>query len=408
MEINTMHRLTQETISLAPSGHNGNVGYGLDPVGNRLSEVSSLEGVSSGSFSFNADDELSSESYDQNGDVIASGGKTFSYDSQGELLSMTSGSTSIGMIYDAFGNRVGKSVNGVVTRYLIDDLNPTGYPQVVEELNGSGAVQRSYTYGLQRISEYQPISGAWTPSFYGYDGGGNVRNLTNSAGTVTDTYEYDAFGNSFTVSGTTPNEMMYRGEQYDSDLGLYYLRSRYYNPATGRFMSRDPEDGDLFGAMSLQRYRYASGDPVNRIDPLGRLDLEVYGIKLAKTLSATVALNAISCGASVGFSLATGGLAESFNEDPWGSTAAVFGCATLKFEPVEGTVAGLVANVTLNGIAGAACAWGLYQAVKDENEYFQDLKEENPEKAEKDLEGTTGAIGSTLVGCEAWLFTLAL
>ena len=43
-------------------------------------------------------------------------------------------------------------------------------------------------------------------------------------GAVTDSYEYDAYGNSFTVSGTTPNEMMYRGEQYDSDLGLYYLR----------------------------------------------------------------------------------------------------------------------------------------------------------------------------------------
>jgi RHS repeat-associated protein len=58
-------------------------------------------------------------------------------------------------------------------------------------------------------------------------------------GAVTDSYEYDAFGNSFTVSGTTPNEMMYRGEQFDSDLGLYYLRARYYNPLTGRFMSRD-------------------------------------------------------------------------------------------------------------------------------------------------------------------------
>ncbi len=65
-------------------------------------------------------------------------------------------------------------------------------------------------------------------------------NLTNSAGTVTDTYEYDAFGNALQTSGTTPNNYLYRGEQYDSDLGLYYLRARYYNPVTGRFMSRDP------------------------------------------------------------------------------------------------------------------------------------------------------------------------
>jgi RHS repeat-associated protein len=45
------------------------------------------------------------------------------------------------------------------------------------------------------------------------------------------------------VSGTTPNNYLYRGEQYDSDLGLYYLRARYYNPLTGRFFSRGPEDG---------------------------------------------------------------------------------------------------------------------------------------------------------------------
>ncbi len=67
-----------------------------------------------------------------------------------------------------------------------------------------------------------PISNVWTASFYGYDGGGNVRNLTNANGGVTDQYEYDAFGNEFTVTGgsSTPNNYMYRGEQFDSDLGL--------------------------------------------------------------------------------------------------------------------------------------------------------------------------------------------
>jgi RHS repeat-associated protein len=150
-----------------------------------------------------------------------------------------------------------------------DDMNATGYAQVVEELVG-GAVTRQYTYGLQRISQQQLISNTWTPSFYGYDGSGNVRQLTNAAGTVTDTYEYDAFGNSFTKQGTTPNVYLYRGEQYDPDLGLYYLRARYYNPATGRFMSRDPEDGYAKDPASLHKYLYAGGDPVNMIDPTGR------------------------------------------------------------------------------------------------------------------------------------------
>ena len=226
-----IYRLTNETIRSAPSGNNGSVGYGLDPVGNRLTESSSLSGIDSGSFNFNADDELSSETYDANGNVLSTGGKSFSYDSENHLVTMSVSGTSVSIIYDAFGNRVSKTVNGVTTQYLVeDDKNPTGYPQVFDELT-SGAVTRTYTYGLQRIDENQLIDSVWTPSFYGYDGGGNVSKLTSSTGTVTDSYEYDAFGNKFTVSGTTPNNYLYRGEQYDSDLGLYYLRARYYNPA---------------------------------------------------------------------------------------------------------------------------------------------------------------------------------
>ena len=263
-----IYRLTSETISLAPSGHNGNASYSLDPVGNRLSDASSLEGIASGSWGFNADDEISSETYDANGNVTATDGKTFVYDSENHLMSMNGSQVTI--VYDGDGNRVAKTVNGVTTYFLVDDLNPTGYAQVVEELAANGTVERQYTYGLQRISENQQINNTWTPSFYEYDGGGNVRNLTNAAGTVTDSYEYDAFGNSFTVTGTTPNNYLYRGEQYDSDLGLYYLRARYYNPNSGRFMSRDPEDGKAKDPKTLHKYLYAGGDPINAVDPTGK------------------------------------------------------------------------------------------------------------------------------------------
>jgi RHS repeat-associated protein len=87
---------------------------------------------------------------------------------------------------------------------------------------------------------------------------------------MTDEYEYDAYGNSFTKSGTTPNNYLYRGEQYDSDLGLYYLRARYYNAGTGRFMSRDPEAGTRYMPRTLHKYLYAGGDPINITDPTGR------------------------------------------------------------------------------------------------------------------------------------------
>ena len=213
---------------------------------------------------------------------------SYTYDSENHLTSMTSGSTVVTIVYDAFGNRVAKTVNGVTTKYLVeDDVNPTGLPQVLEEIV-NGVVQREYTYGLQRISQDQSINGAWTASFYGYDGAGSVRQLTNTAGVVTDEYEYDAFGNSFTKTGTTPNNYLYRGEQFDSDLGLYYLRARYYNPATGRFLSRDPLDGNAKEPASLHKYLYANGDPVNGIDPMGREDFLEFKL-LVKELAPAAA-----------------------------------------------------------------------------------------------------------------------
>jgi len=295
-----IYRLTNEAISNDPEHVNGSVAYGLDPVGNRQSENSSLSGINSGSFTYNSDDESSTETYDNNGNTLATGGKTFAYDSQNQLRTMNGGAVSI--VYDAFGNRVAKTVNSVTTRYLVDDLNPTGLPQVMDEVVG-GAVERVYTYGLQRISEDQIVNNAWTASFYGYDGAGSVRQLTNSAGVVTDSYEYDAWGNLVNKTGTTPNNYLYRGEQFDPDLGLYYLRARYYNPLTGRFLSKDPLDGIAICPKTLHKYLYASGDPVNAMDPMGRETLIEYMLKIAKPVAIIAGLAYLGRELAVAFGL---------------------------------------------------------------------------------------------------------
>jgi RHS repeat-associated protein len=129
---------------------------------------------------------------------------------------------------------------------------------------------------LERIGQNQLINSTWTPSFYGYDGtegGGTVRLLTDTSGTVTDTYDYDAYGNVLNSTGATPNNYLYRGEQYDADLNLYYLRARYFNPITGRFLTKDPFAGNITVPSTLHRYNYASADPVNRLDPSGRSNI---------------------------------------------------------------------------------------------------------------------------------------
>jgi len=157
---------------------------------------------------------------------------------------------------------------GVTTTYLMDTANPTGLPQVLEEVVG-GVVQRVYTYGTSRISQSQYLNNAWTTTFFGYDGQGSVRYLTDTTGAVTDRYTYDAFGNQLTSSGTTPNVYRYVGEPFDQALQLTYLRARYMSPASGRFLSMDSAEGNPFDPPSIHKYLYAGGDPTNRLDPLG-------------------------------------------------------------------------------------------------------------------------------------------
>jgi RHS repeat-associated protein len=183
-------------------------------------------------------------------------------------MAVNNGPVTVTIQYDGDGNRVAKTVGATSTRYLVDDLNPTGYSQVVEELVG-GTIQRTYTYGLQRINQNQLINGSWTQSFYGYDGFGSVRALTDSTGVVTDTYDYDAWGNTVNSTGSTINTYLYRGERYDPDLGLYYLRARYCNPLTGRFLTRDVTKRPVFDPPALHKYLYTGVNPVNQIDPTG-------------------------------------------------------------------------------------------------------------------------------------------
>src|SRR5207249_10885918 len=157
--------------------------------GGRTQITSTLSAVGGGSVSYDSNDRLTTDTIDNNGNTTLSGGVSNTYDFENRMTAH--GTTTLG--YDGDGNRASETVGGATTKYLVDALNPTGLPQVLDE-TVNGSVTRTYGYGLQRISENQLNGSTWTPSFYGYDGHGNVRFLTNSAGTVTDTYQYDAFG----------------------------------------------------------------------------------------------------------------------------------------------------------------------------------------------------------------------
>ncbi len=179
------------------------------------------------------------------------------------------------IVYDGDGNRVSETVAGVTTNYLMGDINPTGYAQVVDEILATSSV-RNYTYGLERISQKHFVFGpnTFVPNYYGYDGHGSVRFLMDKTGAVTDSYDYDAFGNLVSQTGTTSNNYLFAGEQFDPALGIYYNRARYYDERGGRFWTMDDfENQRLSDPQGLHRYLYTSGDPINRIDPSGNVDL---------------------------------------------------------------------------------------------------------------------------------------
>src|SRR5208283_1119284 len=116
---------------------------------------------------------------------------------------------------------------------------------------------------------------------------------------VTDTYDYDAFGNMIAQTGSTTNESRYCGEQWDSALQMYYLRARYYLPRTGRFRTMDKVEGIDWKPATENAFSYAHVDPTDNIDPEGTLVAE-YGQLAQRGLTfAQIALRGLAVATGV-------------------------------------------------------------------------------------------------------------
>jgi RHS repeat-associated protein len=280
------YRLLAETIN-DPLTSSQAISYTYDLVGNRLTKIENGQ--------------VTSSVYDHNDRLTSQGGTTFVYDDNGNLIAMNLPSgdhvlygydlenrlteatiitstltTVITFTYNADGLRVQSSINGQdVTNYQVDPNQ--AYPQVIREWDGAGNPIAIYTYGHDLISALRP-SGI---TYYHYDGQLSTRQLTDASQTVTDQYRYDAFGVLLAQSGTTPNNYLYTGEQYTPGIDSYYLRARYYQPATGRFLTADPFTGFIEDPHTLHKYHYTGNNPVNRIDPSGLMEGGMAGTMTA-------------------------------------------------------------------------------------------------------------------------------
>ena len=270
-----LYRLTSETITNL--GSLGTEQHLYDLVGNRLSRSATgfiTNSVPTNSaWTDNARDELVVDTYDGAGNTTVGASLSLtnpdSYDAENHLiLRGTNTAPAVQIDYDAFGNRVKKTAGGTTIWYLVDDQSPSGYQQVVAEFNSlSSTPLRTYAYGQSLID----IVGSGTTSYALTDGQGSVRALfSDTAGaSLTDSYDFDAYGVLTASTGSTVNNYRYTGQQWDPDLQLYYLRARYYAPTLGRFWTMDTFQGDQEDPSSLHRYTYCANDPINGSDPMG-------------------------------------------------------------------------------------------------------------------------------------------
>ncbi len=233
--------------------------YTYDANGNRL-------GLDSIDYTYNAANQMLTADgvsyvYDEDGNQIERGDDTFEYDHENRLVEAVTGDVTSTSGYNGDGLRVSVTVdNGSpVTTDYVWDVNGQ-LPVVLDD--GSN----QYVYGLGLISA---TDGVDNQLYYISDGLGSTTALTDDTGAATDTYSYDVFGTVRDRTGTTENSFDFTGQQTDADSALQFLRARYYDPGTGRFITRDPITGDVMSPVTQNRYVYAGQNPTRWTDPRG-------------------------------------------------------------------------------------------------------------------------------------------
>jgi RHS repeat-associated protein len=304
-----LQRLTSETVS--GGSPSGTVSYTHDLVGNRKTRSTAL-GLSAQTLNYDVNDWLDNDTVTNNAsfyfdaagqtrtNVWDGAARQYGYDWAGRLTAFTNGAAVVTLTSDADGNRIKKTVGGTTTWFLVATVNPSGWPQVIEEHAGAspGTLSRRYTYGLDLIS--QTAGGA--TRFFGTDGLGSTRFLLHdTTGAVTEHYGYDAFGTIIVSNAAPSTACLFAGEQWDADLGLYYNRARYLHPGLGRFWTLDTFEGQQTDPLSLHKYLYASGNPVMNTDPTGQYSFGqvLGGIGIASTI-ASIVIPAITSGGDPG------------------------------------------------------------------------------------------------------------
>jgi RHS repeat-associated protein len=182
------------------------------------------------------------------------------------LASYTTGGQTSSYGYNGDGVRTQSTKAGATTRYLIDPA--AALPNVTAECDDANSPQRFYIHGLGLLAS---IDTSNTVQTYHANHRGDVLALTNSSGTVTESYGYSPFGLTSASNPSSTNPFRFGGALgvMDEGNGLNFMRARYYTASAGRFISMDQLAGGFKNSQTLDRFAYALGNPMSNADPSG-------------------------------------------------------------------------------------------------------------------------------------------
>lgn len=260
--------------------------YQLDAAGNRLSVTGAGDAGAYNLAPTPSTDALLNQytstpfderTYDSDGNltkVTAAGQETvLGYDYANRLVHFVSAGRTNRYVYDALGRRVARSTGPGASGTVLYSYFGL---QALEEEDGAGVPQATYVLGVvlnDIVSMQRGGKNYWLHS----DDKFSVRRITDSTGAVVESYTYDEFGNPASFDGAARpinssaigNPHLFTGHRYDPESGLYFARSRYYEPRSGRFISRDPA-GQFGDSINLgNAFTYAGNNPATLVDPRG-------------------------------------------------------------------------------------------------------------------------------------------
>lgn len=311
--------------------------YILDENGNRtglscVQPVVPETDIADSIFSHNGGNELvtnnsATYTYDGKGNralkVVGSVTTQYAYDYNNRLTTLSEGANVWEYKYSSDGKRLSSRENGTETRFLLDLVG--GMESVLAELTASNEVATYYIHGDGLLYAVDGATGA--RRYFHFDPLGSTVAITDSSGTISAGYAYSPFGEPAGEEGSDPSAFTFVGKvgvMRESN-GLYFMRARYYDPETKRFLSVDPEPGAPELSQGLNPYSYVQNNPVLGVDPTGQVKWGLLAIGLGEVALgvAGVALMGTGVGAVVGATLAMSGgiqgvadVVDAFREQP--------------------------------------------------------------------------------------------